>query len=112
MSWSGYCDDLVDSGYVDKAAICRLDDGSVWGQTAGFNVSVCAVMKEGGFDQEINIIVLYCIVSINLYSASCRAPQSEALRVRETQREESSLERTKRRTCRTLADFRFVILST
>src|SRR6218665_1138447 len=36
-------------------------------------------------------IVLYCIVSINLYSASCSAHQSEALPVRETQREESSL---------------------
>src|SRR6218665_2839398 len=34
-------------------------------------------------------IVLYCIVSINLYSASCSAHQSEALPVRETQREES-----------------------
>ena len=40
--------------------------------------------------------VLYCIVSIHLYSASCSAHQSEALPVRETQREESSLERTKR----------------
>src|SRR6218665_3954304 len=46
-------------------------------------------------------IVLYCIVSINLYSASCSAHQSEALPVRETQREESSLERTKRRTWHT-----------
>src|SRR6218665_192541 len=43
-------------------------------------------------------IVLYCIVSIHLYSASCSAHQSEALPVRETQREESSLERTKRGT--------------
>src|SRR6218665_3754127 len=47
------------------------------------------------------MIVLYCIVSINLYSASCSAHQSEALPVRETQREESSLERTKRRTWHT-----------
>src|SRR6218665_2452238 len=46
-------------------------------------------------------IVLYCIVSINLYSASCSAHQSEALPVRETQREESSLERTKRCTWHT-----------
>src|SRR6218665_3453896 len=46
----------------------------------------------------IECIVLYCIVSINLYSASCSAHQSEALPVRETQREESSPERTKRRT--------------
>src|SRR6218665_2571492 len=46
----------------------------------------------------IPCIVLYCIVSIHLYSASCSAHQSEALPVRETQREESSLERTKRGT--------------
>src|SRR6218665_31509 len=44
---------------------------------------------------------LYCIVSINLYSAYCRAHQSEALPVRETQREERSLKRTKRRTWHT-----------
>src|SRR6218665_2546147 len=48
-----------------------------------------------------NRTVLYCIVSKNLYSASCSAHQSEALPVRETQREESSLERTKRRTWHT-----------
>src|SRR6218665_2179508 len=41
---------------------------------------------------------LYCIASIHLYGASCSAHQSEALPVRETQREESSLERTKRGT--------------
>jgi len=40
----------------------------------------------------------YCIVSIHLYSASYSAHQSEALHVRETQREESSLERMKRGT--------------
>src|SRR6218665_3364124 len=45
-----------------------------------------------------SISLLYCIVSIYLYSASCSAHQSEALPVRETQREESSLERTKRGT--------------
>ena len=43
-------------------------------------------------------IVLYCIVSIYLYSASCSAHQSEALPVQETQRVDSSLERTKRGT--------------
>src|SRR6218665_2001193 len=32
--------------------------------------------------------VLYCIVSIHLYSASCSAHQSEALPVREPKREE------------------------
>src|SRR6218665_3241768 len=41
-------------------------------------------------------ILLYCIVSMRLYSASCSALTSEALPVRGTQREESSLERTKR----------------
>ena len=41
---------------------------------------------------------LNCIVSIHLYSASCSAHQSEALPVREIQREGSSLERTKRGT--------------
>ena len=41
---------------------------------------------------------LYCIVSIHLYSASCSEHQSEALPVRETPREESSLVRTKRGT--------------
>src|SRR6218665_476581 len=42
--------------------------------------------------------LLYCIVFIHLYSASCSVHQSEALPVRETQREESSVERTKRGT--------------
>jgi len=42
--------------------------------------------------------VLYCIVSIHLYRASCSAHQLEALPVQETQREEISLERTKRGT--------------
>src|SRR6218665_1550000 len=37
------------------------------------------------------------IVSMHLYSASYSAHQSEALPVRETQREESSFERTKKR---------------
>jgi len=46
----------------------------------------------------INLHYLYCIVSIHLYSASCSAHQSEVLPVRETPREESSLERTKRGT--------------
>src|SRR6218665_1225166 len=40
-------------------------------------------------------IVLYCIVSIHLYSASCNAQKSEAFPVRETQREESSLRERK-----------------
>ena len=36
-------------------------------------------------------IVLYCVVSIHLYNASCSGHQSEALPVRETQREERSM---------------------
>ena len=44
-------------------------------------------------------IVLYCIVSINLYSASCSAHQSEALPVRETQREESREEKLSQWSC-------------
>src|SRR6218665_2950712 len=43
------------------------------------------------------MMMMMMIVSIHLYSASCSAHQSEALPVRETQREESSLERTKKR---------------
>src|SRR6218665_1292062 len=42
--------------------------------------------------------LLYCIESIHLYSASCSAHQSEAFSVQKTQREESSLARTKRGT--------------
>ena len=42
--------------------------------------------------------VLYCIVSTRLYSASYSANQTKALPVREIQREDSSLERTKRGT--------------
>src|SRR6218665_1554788 len=48
--------------------------------------------------ERLKRIVLYCIVSIHLYIASCSAHHSETLPVRETQREESSLERTKRGT--------------
>src|SRR5688572_5816491 len=43
-------------------------------------------------------IVLYCIVSINLYSASRSPHQSEALPVRKTQRKERGLQTTKRGT--------------
>ena len=43
-----------------------------------------------------NCIVLNYIVSLHLYSASCSARESEALPVREIQREESSIERTTR----------------
>ena len=53
--------------------------------------------QDQAYNTEINKnLFLYCIVSIHSYSASCSAHQSEALPVRETKREESSLERTKR----------------
>src|SRR6218665_455735 len=42
--------------------------------------------------------LLYCIVSIHLYSASGSVQQSETLPMQKTQREENSLERTKRGT--------------
>src|SRR6218665_1643525 len=38
----------------------------------------------------MHIYVLYCIISIHSYSASCNAHQSDALPVRETQREDST----------------------
>jgi len=47
----------------------------------------------GSFDESP-----WCIVSIHLYSASCSAHQSEGLQVQKTQREKSSLERTRRGT--------------
>ena len=39
--------------------------------------------------RRVRQIYVYCIVSIHLYSASCSAHQSDALPVRETQREET-----------------------
>jgi len=47
---------------------------------------------------KVHYTIHKCIVSIYSYSASCSAHQSEALPVRETQREERSFERTKRGT--------------
>ena len=55
------------------------------------NLIACAYIGELRV-QSPGGIVLYCIVSIHLYCASCSAHQSEALPVRDTQREESSLE--------------------
>ena len=56
-------------------------------------------MQVLGLRRVMNIsAMMYCIVSIHLYSASSSAHQSEALPVRETQGEESSLERAKRGT--------------
>src|SRR6218665_1797180 len=59
---------------------------------------ICKIMTNLFIEYNIldNCTVLYCFISIHLYSAFCSAHQSEALPVRETQREESSLERTKR----------------
>ena len=54
---------------------------------------------EQSYIRNVHSLSVYCIAYIHLYSASCSAHQSEALPVRETQREESSLERTKRGTC-------------
>jgi len=48
----------------------------------------------------------YCIVSIHLYITSCSAYRSKAYPVRETQREESSLERSKRGTVMKISNSR------
>src|SRR6218665_1219169 len=63
-------------------------------------LTVTTTFRSG--DERTQTSQLYCIVSIHLYSVYCSAHQSEALPivpVRETQGEESSLERTKRGTC-------------
>jgi len=39
MSWDSYRDSLVGTGCVDKAAVCGVEDGAVWTQSQGFNVS-------------------------------------------------------------------------
>jgi len=39
MSWDSYRDSLVGTGCVDKAAVCGAEDGAVWTQSQGFNVS-------------------------------------------------------------------------
>jgi len=39
MSWDSYRDSLVGTGCVDKAAVCGVEDGGVWTQSQGFNVS-------------------------------------------------------------------------
>jgi len=40
MSWDSYRDSLVGTGCVDKAAVCGVEDGAVWTQSQGFNVSL------------------------------------------------------------------------
>jgi len=44
MSWDQYVTNLTSSGSVTKAAICGLD-GSVWAQSAGFNIKPDEVKK-------------------------------------------------------------------
>jgi profilin len=44
MSWDQYVSNLTGSGSVAKAAICGLD-GSVWAQSAGFNIKPDEVKK-------------------------------------------------------------------
>ena len=55
---------------------------------------IVMMMIEYGYNNDDDVV--HCIVSMHLYSASCSAHQSEALPVRETQREGGSLERTKK----------------
>src|SRR6218665_2430776 len=61
------------------------------------NTCMCVSLKVDIYEFAILItipvhcIVLYCIVSIHLYSASYSAHESEALPVLENQREESSI---------------------
>jgi len=44
MSWDQYITNLTASGCVTKAAICGLD-GSVWAQSAGFNMKPDEIKK-------------------------------------------------------------------
>jgi len=44
MSWDQYVTNLTSSGSVTKAAVCGTD-GSVWAQSAGFNVKPDEVKK-------------------------------------------------------------------
>ncbi|ESO08960.1 hypothetical protein HELRODRAFT_168882 [Helobdella robusta] len=39
MSWDSYRDRLIQSGCVEKAAICGVEDAAVWSQSSGFNVT-------------------------------------------------------------------------
>lgn len=39
MSWDSYRDSLVGTGCVDKAAVCGVEDGAVWTQSQGFNIT-------------------------------------------------------------------------
>lgn len=38
MSWDSYRDSLLQTGHVEKAAVCGLDDGGVWTRSPDFNV--------------------------------------------------------------------------
>jgi profilin len=44
MSWDQYVTNLTSSGSVSKAAICGID-GSIWAQSAGFNIKAEEVKK-------------------------------------------------------------------
>lgn len=39
MSWDSYRDSLLQTGHVEKAAVCGLEDGGVWTRSPDFNVS-------------------------------------------------------------------------
>src|SRR6218665_2629263 len=67
-----------------RSCLCKVSSRQ---QRGGFPV-IYRKWKSPTRTTTTHCIVLYCIVSINLYSASCSAHQSEALPVRETQREE------------------------
>jgi profilin len=43
MSWDSYRDSLIETGSVDKAAFCGAEDGSIWTQSPGFNISQAEV---------------------------------------------------------------------
>jgi profilin len=38
MSWDSYRDSLTQTGLVDKAAVCGIDDGGVWTRSPDFNI--------------------------------------------------------------------------
>ena len=56
MSWDSYRDSLIGTGCVDKAAVCGVEDGAVWTQSQGFNVSACQT-------------VISCLVIVNKLKA-------------------------------------------
>jgi len=85
--------------FIDSAKIYAavLNAGILWDNSiVGLGVKVKCVASAAintATKSTNNVIVWYYILSIHLYSASCSARQSEALPVRETQREESNNKR-------------------